>query len=117
MTSPRSPLPTSEMTPPSDSFEHDYLTAKATLARLYALPREKAIFVDGKPFTVQRELTQHMISALTKAPFGYHLYLEHGAPPDWTKDIEIRHAAGDSIMIEDGMRFYTVPPAAFGRGQ
>jgi len=79
-------------------------------------PKEKYFyFVDGEKFESENEFTTGAIikSRLPEAKRGYALYLEgHGNDPDTL----INDDTSISLEKEKGpKRFYTVPPASFGR--
>jgi hypothetical protein len=68
------------------------------------------IYVDGKQFGVPSYLSGAQIKALVQKDLQYQLFVEyHGSKPDEVVSDD------RSVSLTDGMRFYTVPPAAFGR--
>lgn len=73
--------------------------------------RPKAsIQIDGAHYSVPEEtITGAQLKALVHKDQQYQIFLEgHGHDPD--------KLVGDteSIVLKDGMHFYTVPPATFG---
>lgn len=72
-------------------------------------PHHHEIFVDGKKFEVDADfMNGAQIKALGGAPSDYQLFLEqkHG------DDKPIPDA--ESVKLENGMHFFTIPPATFG---
>ena len=74
-------------------------------------PRHFEIFVDGERFeTDQPSLNGAQIKALAQKDSTYQLFEElHGSGQDKL----IRDT--DVVQIKSGLKFYTVPPATFGR--
>ena len=68
------------------------------------------ILVDSSEFEVPKTLSGGQIKALVQKDIRYQLFKEgDGKEPDQAVRDE------DSLSLTNRMRFYTVPPAAFGR--
>jgi hypothetical protein len=75
-----------------------------------AKPHETVIHVDGQPVKVsETALTGAQIKARAGKDAQYQLFLEMKG-----NDNDKLVNDGETIKIENGMHFYTVPPATFG---
>ena len=67
------------------------------------------IHIDGQNYDVtQKTLMGAQIKALAHKDAQYQLFLEKGNKPDRLI------GDNDTVQMENGLHFYTVPPASFG---
>jgi len=72
-------------------------------------PEKIHIFIDQKKFEVdQPSLSGAQLRSLGGVPENYALFLEQSG-----EDREIKPT--DSVALKNGMHFYSVPPATYGR--